>query len=673
MRPGLEDRATGRLNLLVCGAVLWAACIFGRLIHLQVLSYSELHKVADAQHLKNIEIPAPRGIIADRNGQPLAMSLPVDSVCVDPRRVPDPTVAGEILGGILDLDAAALSLRMRAALDNPKNRGFLWIKRKISPEESERLRSLRLDWIEFRAESRRYYPKQTLAAHLLGGVDHEERGNAGLEMSLDDDLQGVPGAMRMLTDVRQRGFASEEFQEHQTGRNLTLSIDERIQYVCERELKTAVESNDCQTGSIVVMNPHTGEILAMANYPTFDPNQPVPAGGSAPARFNLAVSVPFEPGSVFKVITVAAALETTPLRAESIIPCGNGHITLFGRVIHDHNAYAALSMADVLAHSSNIGAIQIGLRVGDAHMLEYVRRFGFGKAAGVPVPAESSGVVRDLKDWGKSSIGSVAMGHEISTTTVQLARACSAVANGGLLVKPRLILSRRKPGEKIETEPVEPPRRILKPETAVALWKMMEGVVLHGTGTKAHLNGYTAAGKTGSAQIFDLASKKYTHHYNASFMGFAPVTRPAVVVVVTLNGASKYGGAVAAPVFREVAGSALRILDVPKDLPEGQPQQNESPGAVNDLAIADLSSPPPPLPALPPAAAGSGSVETVSRVVVGPKVPDFQGKTLRAVLEESAARGLLVEVLGQGIARAQFPAAGAVLPYGERIRIQFAR
>ena len=679
MEPLSSDRAASRLNWLLWIALLWATVILGRLLQLQIASHGELRRLADAQHLHNLEVRAPRGAIFDRNGLPLAMSLPVDSVAVDPRQIKDPAVAAGILSGVLALEEAALLERLRSAASGPTRRGFLWIKRKISREESERLRSLRLDWVEFRQESQRYYPKGNLAAHILGGVDHEERGNAGIEMALEDELQGLPGTVRMLTDVKQRGYNSEVFVKPQPGRNLTLTLHEGIQYVAERELKAAVEDNQCLTGSIVVMDPRTGDVLALANYPTYDPNEPVQPGDQAKqARFNQAASVPFEPGSVFKVITVSAALETTTLTPDSIIPCGNGKINLFGRLIRDHNSYSSLSMADVLANSSNIGAIQIGLRVGDARMYEYVKRFGFGKSTGLPVPAESGGMVRRVSEWEPSSIGSVAMGHEVSTTTLQLARACSVIANGGLLVRPRLILSHRKPGGKAEAEPTEEPKRILKPETAIKVRQMMEGVVLHGTGKKAHLDGYTAGGKTGSAQIFDLEKKVYTHRYNASFMGFAPVANPSVVVVVTLNGASKYGGAVAAPVFREVASTALRLLDVPKDLPEGVSPDSTGPSNIDDLAIADLSSPPPAPPATVPAAAG-GALPAVFPAgpanvqIVGPTVPDFKGKTMRAVMEESAALGLPVDVQGSGLARAQAPPAGTLLAIGERVRVQFAR
>lgn len=682
----LDTQQTRRLHLLAQIAFFWFFVILARLVQLQVFSHQELARQAQMQQQKTVEIRAPRGTIFDRTGQPLAMSLQVDSVCVNPLRIPDMTVAAAILAKVLSLDEESLLHKMQTAAE--AQRGFLWVKRKIDPEESRRVRSLNLDWIEFRSESKRFYPSGSLAAHVVGSVDHEENGNSGLELSLNRDLQGQPGEMQTTSDVRQQAFDAQVSSEPVPGANLTLTIDSRIQCVAERELKAAVEKAACKTGSLVVMNPKTGEILALANYPTYDPNEPQAQGEPPSTRYDLAVSVPFEPGSVFKVITLASALETTRLRPESVIPCGNGTINLFGRLIHDHNSYAALSMADVLAKSSNIGAIQIGLRVGEERLYDYVRRFGFGEKTGLPLPGESPGLLRKLKHWSKSSIGSVAMGHEVMTTTVQLAQAASVVANGGLRVKPRLILEKQRKGGP-EAAEADRPVRVIGPETAITMRRMMEGVVLHGTGKAARLVGYTSGGKTGSAQIFDLASHQYTHHYNGSFMGFAPVTNPAIVIVVTLNGTSGgsagYGGAVAAPVFREVAAAALRLLDVPKDLPDGSAMVNvdaPSTPALNDLSIAELN-PNPDLSSLddavssvaPPLAPETGqrAFLTSADGTVGVKTPNFLRKPLRRVLEESLAKGVDVEVLGSGIARVQDPPPGTLVPPGTRVRVRFAR
>jgi len=665
VRSKSDTQAVNRLTLLVFATLLWAVFIGGRLVYLQVLRHRSYLEQAEQQQNRLVELGAPRGTITDRNGRPLAMSLRVESVCINPRLAPDVSVASGILCPILGLNRNEFQEKMRWAVEN--RRGFLWVKRKLSLKEAERLRSLNLDWIEFRKESQRCYPNGALAAHVVGAVDHQERGNAGLEQSLDEELRGRAGAARLLTDVRMRGVESEIFAQAIPGTDITLTIDERIQFVAERELEKAALEHGCSSGSLTAVNPYNGEILAMASYPRFDPNEPVRAKPDLDRRMNHPVSVPFEPGSVFKIITVSAALETTRLVPDTIIPCGSGSMRLFGRVIRDHHAYSSLSMADVLAKSSNIGAINVGLRVGEERLLDYVRRFGFGQLTGIPLPAESAGMVRDLDAWGKTSIGSVAMGHEISATTIQLARAVSVIANGGLLVEPRLILKHQRPGHEPVTDPVKPARRVIKPETAITMRQLMERVVLHGTGRLARLDGYTAGGKTGSAQIFDLEQRRYTHEYNASFVGFAPVTIPAIAVVVTLNGAKKFGGAVAAPVFREVATAALRLADVPKDLPDVPPIREDEPVDFDDLAIADLGSPAPSLPEL------GAPVLSASMEVWGPTVPNFHGKTMRAVLEEASARGLPVETVGHGMVRAQAPPAGSVLRKGERVRVQFAR
>ncbi len=646
---------------------LWGAAIAAKLLYLQVIRHEDYLRQARRQQERVIEIPAPRGTISDRNGQLLAISVPMASISVNPQQVPDLEVAADILSRILELDRTVLYGRLRHA--EAAGRGFLWVKRKIAPEEAESLKSLRLNWIQFHQESQRHYPNGTLLANAIGSVNHAERGNAGLELALDDELAGHPGSARMLTDVRRRGIDSHMNTEPQAGASLTLTIDSRIQYTAERELARAVADHNARSASLVAMNPHTGEILAMASYPTFDPNYP-PAPGDPPSkRFNYAVSVPFEPGSVFKAITLAAALETTRLRPDSLINCGNGSITLFGRTIREAGrGYGTIPMSLVLAKSSNVGAIQVGMQVGPERMYEYVRRFGFGSRTGITLPAESPGMVRSPRRWGKTSLHSIAMGHEIGTTTLQLARACSAIANGGLLVEPRIIL---KLGGKPFT--TAPPRRIIKPETAITMRQMMEGVVVNpgGTGRRARLDGYSSGGKTGSAQIFDFETRRYTSTYNGTFMGFAPVTNPAVVIVVTLNGTRTtrgFGGVSAAPVFREVAQEALRVLDIPKDLPEvapdeaaPEPEAEEPP----DLAIAELGAPPVPEEdeQTPEAAAAD----------TGPRVPDFQGMTMRAVLAQASELGLPVLVDGSGLARGQYPPPGSVLSAGERVRVRFAR
>jgi cell division protein FtsI (penicillin-binding protein 3) len=690
-----------RLTWLAAIVLLWGAAIFGKLVSLQVLRHQEYLNLAKARQELVIEIPGPRGTVFDRWGQPLAMSVQTESVYINPLKVPDLGVASELLGLVLHMDRQSLYDKMQQAFD--AGRGFLWVKRKIAPEEAESLRTLRLEWIKIQTESQRHYPKGTLAAHVLGAVNFEERGTAGVEKALDSDLRGQPGREHVLTDVKRRGIDSRLSTEAKAGTSITLTIDERLQYVAEREVAAAVAVHHALSGSVVMMNPYNGEVLAMASYPAYDPNV-IPEHGENLAKYqNHAVSVPFEPGSVYKVITLSAALETTTLRPDSLINCHGGVLKLPGRVIHDsHGGIGVVPMETVLAKSSNIGAIMVGMRVGEENMYQYMQKFGFGRRTGIELPAESPGKVYKLSRWGKTSLASVSMGQEVSVTTLQLAQAASVVANGGMLVKPRLIL---KKGNQVMRQAV--PVRVLKPETAITMRQMMEGVVLHGTGTRARLAGYTVGGKTGSAQIYDFAAKHYTHSYNGSFMGFAPITNPQIVVVVTLNGThgeGGFGGAAAAPAFKVVAGEALRVLDVPKDVPEIEPTKtlvtkagqlddladaDSRPGQPNILADGDAGDAEDAAAAAVGAAAANSSTNNPATtspagpavpaapaapaVPDGPRVPNFAGKSMRVVLAEAAAQGLTVLPDGSGIARVQFPAPGSPLHEGDRIRVQFRR
>ena len=680
----LETAETRRARVLARAALIWAAIIVVRLVHLQVVSHNDLKLQAQRQQELEQQIKPPRAAILDRAGRPLAKSVAVDSVCVNPLRVKDPGVAAQILSRILSLDEADLRQKIQAAAD--ARRGFLWVKRKVDFDESQRLRSLNLDWIEFRKETKRYYPNNDLAAHVVGTVDFQDSGNSGIELSMNDDLEGQTGSVRMFTDVRRRAFESSTEATPVPGRDITLTIDSHIQFIAERALATAAKGK-AVNGSIVVMNAKTGEILALGSWPSFNPNEPPTGDDALVRRNNIAVTSPYEPGSVFKVVTLACALEKTRLRPASMINCGNGILRLGSRVIHEaKHGYGTLSMADVLAKSSNIGAIQIATQAGQQNLFDYVSRFGFGQDTGVPLPSESRGRLRKLENWGKTSYASIAMGHEISVTAIQLAQACSIIANDGKLIKPRLVLAKQRAGEQPEAVPAPKPVQVISGETAVLMRQMMEGVVLKGTGKGAKLKGYTSAGKTGTAQIYDFHTRQYTHHYNGSFIGFAPVANPAIVIVVTLNGTSGgtsgYGGAVAAPVFKEVASAALRILNVPKDLPDEEQDIKIDPSETDDLSIAgldpdagpELSDP----TLLAQGAKSPGQAFFVgplppSNVALGPKVPNFTGKSVREVVQEAAAAGIAVEFSGAGIARAQSPPAGAFAPVGEPVRVQFAR
>ena len=396
-------------------------------------------------------------------------------------------------------------------------------------------------------------------------------------------------------------------------------------------------------------------------------------------RENLAVMAPFEPGSVFKVITLSAALQTTDLNPLSVIDCGNGSIRIGSRVIKDHKSYSRLSMQDVLAFSSNVGAIRIGQTVGNQNLYDYIRLFGFGQRTGIELPAEAPGMLRPLKRWQQGSIGSVAMGHEISVTSVQLAQAGSVIANGGFRVPPRIVQFKQVPGGPKEI--AKPPERVrvLEPDNVVTMRQMMERVVIYpgGTGRRAKLLGYTTAGKTGTAQIFDFQHRVYTHKYNASFMGFAPVVNPRIVIAVTVTGTTGevgYGGVASAPAFKRVAESAMRIIGVPRDLPDEVPTieaRRPSPNEANDLSLASLSDPPTAEDWQEGLDGGEGAISEPGPFYSGPRAPKLTGMTELQVVQLSAEKGWLVEVTGHGLAVDQYPEPGAPLPPGERIRVKF--
>lgn len=672
--------ALRRLAWLVAILLLWGGAILWKLVSTQVVHHQKYVADARRQQERKIELPAVRGDIYDRNGHPLAMSVTADTVSVNPLQVPDLTVAAELLAtNLKDVDQGELLRKMQWEKDHHK--GYVMVKHKISPAESERLRSLPINWIDFETESTREYPNGEIAAHVLGGVYKQQQGVAGIEKVEDKALRGTAGEVRMLHDVKNRGIESLLESPAQQGTSLQLTIDERIQFIAEREIRQAVLKHHSRNGTVVVMNPYNGEIYALANYPTYDPNIGPKQGDNPLARLNFGASVPFEPGSVYKVITLSAALETTNIRPETMIPTGNGALSLPGRVVHDTHPHGTISMQQVLEQSSNIGAILIGQRVGREHMYEYIKKFGFGARSGVSLAAESPGLLRKLDRWGTTSLASLSMGQEISATSIQLARAAAVIANGGLLVKPKLILARGG-----TPEPTEAPVRILKPETAITMRTMMEGVVLRGTGhLYCKLDGYTSGGKTGSAQIFDVANHRYTHSYNASFMGFAPVTNPALIVMVTLNGTvgeAGFGGPSAGPVFNKVTTEALRILDIPRDLPEtSKPAKDNILVATNydDSAIAGLDGSsileedPTASPQLTNAAFGEDGVTVTPAVMTGPAVPDFRGKTVREVITRASEAGLPLLVQGSGIARAQAPAPGSILIDGRKIRVQFRR
>jgi len=674
---------TKRLLIIAAVALVWMLAVFGRLGYLQLFRHSEYMARAQRQQKRVIEITPKRGAIYDRNMHPLAMSLQVDSTFAIPSELGDNKAqAAKLLSGVLNIPRDLLEAKFESGAT------FVWIARKLPPEKREAVEALNLKGIYFQKENQRFYPKRDLAAHVLGFVDLDEKGLGGIEYELDEQIRGKSEKIIVMADARQRWFDGGEAQRER-GANVVLTLDEKVQYIAERELGAAITKTRAIAGTVVVMNPSTGEILALANWPKFNPN----AASDAPAeaRMNRGVSALYEPGSTFKLITLAAAFDQGITRPGEVFDCENGAVYVAGHRIRDHKPFGLLSVSDILAQSSDVGAIKIALRLGAPKFYDYIRAFGFGQPTGVDLPGESKGILRRLENWSAISIGSISMGQEVGVTPIQLASAVSAIANGGLLYKPHVIAELRRGDRALPTKgllaPTEP-RRVIQAETAATLRQLMEGVVLHGTGPLARLDGWTAAGKTGSAQKIDPATGRYSPtQLIASFTGFAPISNPAVTILVSLDSpvGQHEGGQVAAPVFKRIAEQVLPYLDVPRDVPLAprlmqaayRNRDLAGTGALEDFTPTDFSS----LPDQPPAVISAPNPkerknETSSVTVAVDEggeieVPDFSGKTMREVTEACIRLGLEPVLVGTSLATNQAPAAGARVRHGAKITVQF--
>jgi cell division protein FtsI (penicillin-binding protein 3) len=668
--------------LMVAGvALLWTAGVLGRLSYLQLIKHGEYLARAQRQQQRTIEITPKRGIIYDRNLRALAMSVPVKSAFAVPVEIADESLAARLLSGVLGVPQDVLETRMASS------RSFVWISRKLPPEKVEAIEGLNLKGIYFQDENQRFYPKRDLAAHVLGFVDPDEKGLAGIEYELDSQIRSKSEKIVVMADARQRWFDGGEAQRER-GANVVLTLDEKIQYIAQRELLGAIEKTHAMAGSVIVMNPSTGEILAMANWPRFNPN--VASEVPAESRMNRAVSALYEPGSTFKLITLAAAFDQDITRPSEVFDCENGAIYIAGHRIRDHKPFGLLNVADILAQSSDVGAIKIAVRLGAPRFYEYIRAFGFGTPTGVDLPGESKGLLHRLENWSAISIGSVSMGQEIGVTPIQLITAVSAIANGGLLIKPHVV-QQIKRGEQVLPTPAAlsaaEPKRVIRPETAATLRRLMEGVVLNGTGKLGRLDGWTAAGKTGSAQKIDPATGRYSPtQLIASFTGFAPISNPAVSILVSLDSpvGLHEGGQVAAPVFKRVAERVLSYLDAPRDVPLNprlmqaayKRQIAGEATTLEDFSPTDFSG----QPDAPPAASNQAEPEPKSHA---PEVtmaadeggdislPDFSGKTMREVTEICLRLGLEPLLVGSNLAVEQRPEAGTQVRHGAKVTVQF--
>ena len=666
---------------------LWMTAVGARLTYLQTSQQEWLTKRARAQQLDVEPQSAVRGLILDRQGRELARSVGVDSFFADPREIENADDAATQLARVLDVDAGVLAARLKEGRD--ARRGFVWLARKVGEEQSRAVQGLKIKGVYSVEEQKRRYPNGALAAHVVGFVGLDDKGLAGVEQVYDAALTGEPGRTVASTDAKRRAFESEG-AEPTDGQTLVLTVDQTVQFIVERELAAAVEKAQAKSGAAVVLDPRTGEILALANAPAFDPND---AGEvSADARRNAALQNIYEPGSTFKVVAYSGSLEEKLIKPDDKIECP-GSIQVPGRIVHDH-ARGLLTATEALAKSSNVAAIKLGMRLGNERLYDYIRRFGFGSKTGVELPGETAGLVRPVSKWQPGSIGSIPIGQEVGVTPVQMAAAYATIANDGVRVAPHLVREvRDAEGRTVEQARPES-HRVVSAETAGELRGMLEMVTLKGTARAAQLKGYTAAGKTGTAQKVDPKTHAYSQtKYVASFVGFAPVENPAAVIIVVVDEpvGAHHGGDVAAPVFSEIADQILPYLDVMPDnggdakAPAGQLASRAAPALLASArAVAGASkeheSAAVEAVKLPEVAQGltatGGEISEVVYASAGERallMPDLRGRSVRDAARVCSQLGLELEARGEGRAVRQTPAVGASVEAGQTVRIEFGR
>jgi cell division protein FtsI (penicillin-binding protein 3) len=640
-RPVLKSRLMVAAGVLV----LWVAGIEARLVVLQVVQYDELVARAERQQMSTVEAPAKRGEIFDRNGRLLAYSVDADTIYAVPTEISDPGKTATALCAALDDCTKKSREELKERLS--QKRPFAFVKRRATPTQAKRVLALDLDGIGFRKESKRYYPNRELAANLLGYVGVDNVGLAGIEATFDKTVRGREGKLLVQTDARRHVFSRLE-RSPTAGASIELTIDEQLQYIAEREVRDGVQAARADAGTAVVMDPHSGEILAMASWPTFNPNDY--AGASESARRNRAVQDLYEPGSTFKLVTASAAIETGVIKPTDVIDVSAGMIRFGHRVIDDMHRYNQLSFAEVLVKSSNVGAIKVGLKLGAERMGLYIRRFGFGRPSSPDFPGESPGIVWESSKLNDSALASVSMGYQVGVTPLQMAAAASVIANGGTLYEPHVVRAVVKGAQRTVVRPKEVRRAIL-PETAATLTDIMEQVVLDGTAKAAKLVSYNVAGKTGTAD--KLVNGRYSpSQQNVSFVGFVPSRNPVLTVIVMVDSprvGGDTGGAIAAPIFKRIADASLRRLGVTPTINPAPPVIVER-RAQSDLAPVATPIVAPAVMALP-ANAEAG-------------VPDLTGMSAREALRELARLGLTARMKGAGFVVDQSPAAGSPLEPG---------
>ena len=598
-----SNAARFRLYILSGLLCLWLVAICLRLVYLQVFCYGDFEHRAQHQQQRSFDLSAKRGVIYDRAGRELAMSIQVDSAFVVPSETPDLANTVSLVSRITNDDPRVILADCQA------HKTFCWVARKADAEVIDRIRALNLQGVHFQKEAKRFYPKRELAAQVLGYVGTDDQGLSGLERQFNSQLQGKPGKLMISVDAHKRWFASVE-KEPEPGNSVVLTLDQNIQYIAERELARGMQETHAIAGTAIVENPRTGEILALTNRPTFNPNNRKEINNET--LKDRAVSDIYEPGSTFKMVTISGGLEEKITTPDEMFDCQMGSIVINGMRIRDSRPHGMLSVADIIAESSDVGAIKVALRLGEDRFYKYIRAFGFGQRTGIELPGETPGMAKPVSRWSKVSMASISMGQEIGISALQLISLISTIANDGVHVPPRIIAGTIAPQNAPQTVVFQPGEgtRVISSLTAAEMRQMLQGVVLHGTARKAILEGYSSAGKTGTAQEVDPATHAYSRtKYVASFAGFAPINDPQIAVVVILDSAVglHQGGQVAAPIFQRIMQQSLEYLHVPHDvqlpanrqvllakrdvpnasLEEGSPDHL---GAALDLADADTPS-----------------------------------------------------------------------------------
>jgi cell division protein FtsI (penicillin-binding protein 3) len=647
----VRESSRFRTRALVLTAVLFAVhvAVVARLGHLQLLRRDELARVAERQYSRTIPLRPKRGPIVDRHGQVLAASTDLESVFADPRRIADRAEVAGRLAPLLGEPPREIAERLQT------DRPFVWLKRKIHPTAAQAVRALRLPGIGILPEPLRFYPNRELAAHVLGFDGADDRGLEGIELAHDRLLAGDTGLALAERDALGRDVTAEPriLKAPTPGQGLVLTLDAAVQYIAERELDAAWRKSGARAGMILAMEPHTGELLAMAIRPTFNPNA-YHSFTSSEWR-NRAITDPFEPGSTFKAILAAAALEEGVARPDDRFYGEQGVITVANRSIHDWKRYGWLSFREVLQYSSNVGAIKVGLAVGRERYYKYITAFGFGSPTGIGLPGESRGQLRPPQRWSGLSLASMSIGQEISVTALQMLTAFAVVANDGRLVQPRIVRAVvDQEGRELRRFEPEVVRQVIAPETAATLRQILAAVVAQGTGARAAVEGYAVAGKTGTAQKLDPGTHVYSRRPGVlSFVGFVPAEAPRLAMLVMLDEpkTEKWGSEAAAPIFATVASQVLRHLRIPPaDVPSVQ------------LVRASLERP-------APARADPIPVALTEPDTGDPLMPDLVGRSLRQALVVLAGYDVEVAVRGRGVVTRQEPPAGTPLGPGAQCRI----